>query len=240
MNTVLTNRLGDFFLLVRFSFYLFSTGIIDFGVFFFWFSVFIVFASFTKSAQFPFSGWLPKAMSAPTPVSSLVHRSTLVTAGLFLVFCFTCLMIRSLFLYSVFLTSFFTLTFSNVLATYERDLKKVIALSTLSQIGFCIFILVFSFVFLCFFHMISHALFKRCLFIQLGYFIYFFFGQQDIRSYLFSLVAYNFICFQFLCCLFGLCGIFFCGGMLRKDYVIELVFFFDVGFVFFLGFLLVV
>jgi NADH:ubiquinone oxidoreductase subunit 5 (subunit L)/multisubunit Na+/H+ antiporter MnhA subunit len=163
---------------------------------------------------------LPKAIRAPTPVRSLVHSRTLVTAGLFLLYFFRFLLMSSYLVLFIFLLSFVTILFSNVLTLYEKDLKKIVALRTLSQIGFCMFTLCFNFTFLCYFHMLSHALFKSCLFIQLGYLIYFFFGQQDMRGYSFSYGTYSFLCFQFLCCLFNLCGLFFCGGILSKDYVI--------------------
>jgi NADH:ubiquinone oxidoreductase subunit 5 (subunit L)/multisubunit Na+/H+ antiporter MnhA subunit len=179
-------------------------------------------------------------MRAPTPVRSLVHRSTLVTAGLFLLFIFNYLLFFNILINILFLLRFFTILFSNLLSLYEKDLKKIIALRTLSQIGFCIFSLIFSFTFLCFFHIIRHALFKSCLFIQIGYLIYFYYGQQDMRGFIFTIITYNILCFQFLGCLFSLCGVFFSGGIISKDYIIELIFFFNFSFFIFLLFLLII
>jgi NADH:ubiquinone oxidoreductase subunit 5 (subunit L)/multisubunit Na+/H+ antiporter MnhA subunit len=84
-------------------------------------------------------------MSAPTPVRALVHRRTLVTAGLFIIYSFFYLfIISSMFLYIIFF-SLVTIFFSGILAIFEKDLKKLIALRTLSQISFCFFSLCISF-----------------------------------------------------------------------------------------------
>lgn len=87
INTIIVGRFGDFFVFLFFSLFLFSY-ISFYYYLFFWLFFYFVFFSFTKSGQFPFSSWLPKAISAPTPVSSLVHRSTLVTSGLFIFYFF--------------------------------------------------------------------------------------------------------------------------------------------------------
>lgn len=89
----------------------------------------------TKRAQFPYSSWLPAAMAAPTPVSALVHSSTLVTAGVFMLVRFNQSMgqeIREM----LFVLGLFTSIYAGIIALRESDLKKVIALSTLSQLGF--------------------------------------------------------------------------------------------------------
>jgi NADH-ubiquinone oxidoreductase chain 5 len=240
MRTILVNRLGDFFLFLGFSFFVFGFGVVCVRAFFFRFLLFFLLASFTKSAQFPFSGWLPKAMRAPTPARSLVHRSTLVTAGLFLIFNFKLIILQSFFGVLFIFFGLFTMVISNLLALYEKDVKKVVALSTMSQIGFCVFSFGLSFFFLTYFHVMSHAFFKRCLFMQLGFMIYYFFGQQDMRGYSFYYEVLLVVQFQFICCLLSLCGMFFIGGMLRKDFVVEIVFLSGGGFFYFLFFLLVV
>lgn len=184
MNTVLTNRLGDFFLFVFFSLCFFSSFyFFSFSYVCCYSSLFLVLAAFTKSAQYPFSGWLPKAMSAPTPVSSLVHRSTLVTAGLVLLINYSVLTINVFISSLILLVGIFTMFFSSVSALYEDDLKKVVALSTLSQMGFSMVTFGLGLNFVCLLHLLSHALFKSCLFIQVGYIIHCSFGQQDGRSY---------------------------------------------------------
>lgn len=225
INTTLTNRLGDYFIFVFFS------GCIFRGYFFLRFSffrIFIVFllilTAFTKSAQFPFRRWLPKAMSAPTPVSSLVHRRTLVTAGLILLINFNFLIIHKNVLSICLLVGIFTIFFSRITALVEEDLKKVVALRTLSQIGFSIVTLGLGLNFISFIHLVSHALFKSCLFIQVGYIIHCSFGQQDGRNYSNNGNLPNFIQIQLLVTLFCLCGLIFSSGAVRKDFILEIFF----------------
>lgn len=236
--TVLTNRLGDYCLFWFIS-SLFFTGYFVYSSAYFVVSlVFIlVVTSFTKRAQFPFSSWLPKAMSAPTPVRALVHRSTLVTAGLFLLMKYNMVLFSFeviLFLFSV---GLFTMGFARVCALYDPDFKKVIALSTLSQLGFLMLSLGLGNVFISFFHLISHACFKSCLFIQIGFMIHSFYSQQDSRFYNSSGAISNLVQLQTLLCLLALSGLLFTSGFVRKDLILEFMFFstesFFLGFMFF-------
>nr|BCD52155.1 NADH dehydrogenase subunit 5 [Strongyloides sp. EN-2020c] len=233
MNTVLTNRIGDFFVFIFFSlsFFIFF-NFFSFSYFCFYSSFFLVLAAFTKSAQFPFGGWLPKAMSAPTPVSSLVHSSTLVTAGIVLMIKFKFLLMTSFLLKFVLIFGVFTMFFSSFYALYEEDLKKVIALSTLSQMGLSMVSFGLGLSYLCYVHLLSHAIFKSCLFMQVGYLIHNSFGQQDSRSYSLGNVPF-FVYLQILITLFCLCGLFFLSGSVSKDYI--LCFFFSNFFSFFFG-----
>lgn len=225
INTVLTNRLGDFFIFVFFSSVLFS------GYYFLRLSLFcwvssliLLLASFTKSAQFPFRGWLPKAMSAPTPISSLVHRSTLVTAGLVLIINFSGLVLNKDVVTVILVIGIFTIFFSRVAALVEEDLKKVVALRTLSQMGFSIFTVGLGLSFVSFIHLLRHALFKSCLFIQVGYLIHCSLGQQDGRNYSNLGNLPSFIQLQLLVTLFCLCGLIFSSGAVRKDFILEFFF----------------
>nr|QOW40484.1 NADH dehydrogenase subunit 5 [Bunostomum phlebotomum] len=226
MNTALTNRIGDFFIFCFFS------GGIFYGYYFFSFELvcsfmvlMLLLTSFTKSAQFPFSSWLPKAMSAPTPVSSLVHSSTLVTAGLILLMNFGSLMLNSLVMMVVLLIGLFTMFFSSIAALVEEDMKKVVALSTLSQMGFSMVTLGLGLSFISFIHLVSHALFKSCLFMQIGYVIHCNYGQQDGRGYGNNGNLPMFIQLQLLVTLFCLCGLIFSSGMVSKDLILEYFFF---------------
>nr|NP_033661.1 NADH dehydrogenase subunit 5 [Terebratulina retusa]CAB59851.1 NADH dehydrogenase subunit 5 [Terebratulina retusa] len=139
-------------------------------------------AAMTKSAQMPFSAWLPAAMAAPTPVSALVHSSTLVTAGVYiLIRFFPFLTTSQTFKTSTLLLGLLTASMASLAAIKENDLKKVIALSTLSQLG-----LMFSALFLmspmiCLFHLLTHALFKALLFLAAGNIIHLHSSTQDIR-----------------------------------------------------------
>lgn len=222
INTALTNRIGDFFMFIFFSGCVFSGYCFLSFSFFCYFIIIILFmASFTKSAQFPFRSWLPKAISAPTPVSSLVHRSTLVTAGLILLFNFGFLLLNYKVLVFILLIGLFTIFFSSVAALVEEDLKKVVALRTLSQIGFSILTLGLGVSFISFLHLVRHALFKSCLFIQIGYIIHCSYGQQDGRLYRNNGGLPFFIQVQLLITLFCLCGLFFSSGIVRKDFILE-------------------
>uniref|UniRef100_A0A0N5A069 NADH:ubiquinone reductase (H(+)-translocating) n=1 Tax=Parastrongyloides trichosuri TaxID=131310 RepID=A0A0N5A069_PARTI len=183
-----------------------------FSYFSYYLAVFLILTAFTKSAQFPFSGWLPKAMSAPTPVSSLVHSSTLVTAGLVLLMNFNCLVFSKSLISVVLIVGVFTMFFSSVSALFEEDLKKVVALSTLSQIGFSMVTLGLGLNFVCFIHLLRHALFKSCLFMQVGYIIHCSFGQQDGRNYNGVGNLPYYIQVQILVTLFCLCGLVFSRG----------------------------
>lgn len=225
INTVLTNRLGDFFLFIFFTrvmfrrYYFLSLS---------WFcgvsSLMLLLASFTKRAQFPFRGWLPKAIRAPTPVRSLVHSRTLVTAGLVLVMNFSEMVLNKNVLGVVLVIGIFTIFFSSIAALVEEDLKKVVALSTLSQIGFSMFTVGLGLSFVSFIHLLSHALFKSCLFMQVGYLIHCSLGQQDGRNYSNLGNLPSFIQLQLLITLFCLCGLVFSRGAVSKDFILEFFF----------------
>ena len=184
--TALTNRIGD--VLIIFSIVLIfpmgSWGVIggDCVIYFFCLSFCLVLGSTTKRAQFPFSSWLPAAMSAPTPVSALVHSSTLVTAGVYLLIRFYPLICGRAFIKDLLLlTSVTTIIIAGFSALYEYDIKKVIALSTLSQLGVIMSSVSLSMPSVAFFHLVSHALFKSLLFIGAGYLIINNHHSQDLR-----------------------------------------------------------
>lgn len=225
MNTVLTNRIGDFFLFIFFSRIVFSRWYFyGLSVFMFLGVLLLLLAAFTKSAQFPFRSWLPKAMRAPTPISSLVHRRTLVTAGLILVMNFKEVVLDVSFASLIMLVGLFTIFFSSIRALVEEDMKKVVALRTLSQIGFCMLTVGLGLSFISLVHMVRHAFFKSCLFMQIGFLIHNSFGQQDGRNYSnLGSVPYC-IQLQLLVTLFCLCGLLFSRGAVRKDFILEFFF----------------
>lgn len=139
-------------------------------------------AAITKRAQLPFSAWLPAAIAAPTPVSSLVHSSTLVTAGVYLLVRFyPTLSSFSFFSFFIFYSGVMTCLMASSSALFERDLKKVIALSTLRQLGVIMMGLGLELPMLSFFHLVTHALFKALLFICAGTIIHSKGEVQDVR-----------------------------------------------------------
>nr|YP_010705366.1 NADH dehydrogenase subunit 5 [Rhabdias kafunata]WCQ82414.1 NADH dehydrogenase subunit 5 [Rhabdias kafunata] len=225
MNTALTNRLGDYFMFIFFCVSIFSGYyFLSLSMFSFYIILMLLLAAFTKSAQFPFSSWLPKAMSAPTPVSSLVHSSTLVTAGLILLLNFDIVLLNKGISTVILIIGLFTMFFSSIAALVEEDLKKVVALSTLSQMGFSMLTLGLGLGFISFLHLVSHALFKSCLFMQVGYIIHCSFGQQDGRGYGNNGNLPMFIQLQLLVTLFCLCGLVFSSGAVSKDFILEFFF----------------
>lgn len=188
----------------------------------------VVIGRITKRAQIPFSAWLPAAITAPTPVSALVHSSTLVTAGVYVIFRFSDRISRrwSFFLLCV---SSITLLIAGLGAGLEVDLKKVIALSTLSQLGIIILVLSVGGYFICIFHLVVHAIFKALIFICAGFFIYTSGGIQDSR-YLSSLwVKYPFVSSWVGVSCLSLIGLPFIGGFYSKDLILELCITWGIG-----------
>lgn len=141
----------------------------------------MIVAAITKSAQMPFSAWLPAAMAAPTPVRALVHSSTLVTAGVYLIIRFSPLLIREGMGGYLGLIGGLTTFMARIRANMETDLKKIVALSTLSQLGLMMRTLAIGFYVLAFFHLVVHAVFKALLFLCRGKIIHERGDTQDIR-----------------------------------------------------------
>nr|YP_010989202.1 NADH dehydrogenase subunit 5 [Asura unipuncta]WOS95365.1 NADH dehydrogenase subunit 5 [Asura unipuncta] len=231
MLTALSNRIGDVLILMVIAWmmnyggwnYIFYLEFMKNDNEMKMISMMIIMAAMTKSAQIPFSSWLPAAMAAPTPVSALVHSSTLVTAGVYLLIRFNFLLINTFFLKILLLLSGLTMFMAGVSANYEFDLKKIIALSTLSQLGLMMSILSMGLPDLAFFHLLTHAMFKALLFMCAGSIIHMMNDMQDIR-YMGGIS--NFIPLTSLCMNISnmaLCGIPFLAGFYSKDLILELV-----------------
>lgn len=136
-----------------------------------------------KSAQVPLFTWLPDAMAGPTPVSALIHAATMVTAGIYMV-------TRSHFIYSlapyaqhiVLIIGLATALIAATIATQQNDIKKVLAYSTVSQLGFMFMALGVGAYTAAVFHVVTHAFFKALLFLGSGSVIHAVDGEQDIRK----------------------------------------------------------
>ncbi len=134
--------------------------------------VLVLLAAFTKSAQFPFSFWLPHAMAAPTPVSAYLHSATMVKAGVFLLArLYPVLDGTNAWFYLVSMTGLVTLIMGAALALLQRDLKGLLAYSTISHLG--LITLLFGLdtqlsTVAALFHIINHAVFKASLFMAAG------------------------------------------------------------------------
>nr|UOK09833.1 NADH dehydrogenase subunit 5 [Ixodes confusus] len=226
MITVMSNRVGDVCILLSLVF-LMNFGNYDMILYndmFLLCGILLVMAGMTKSAQIPFSSWLPAAMAAPTPVSSLVHSSTLVTAGIYLLIRFNFLFSINCFSEMLFFFSSLTLFMAGIGANLEMDFKKIIAFSTLSQLGMIMMILSLGKMEFAFFHLLMHALFKSMLFLCAGLIIHNMGGIQDLR-YLGNFFAYSPLisgCMGLAS--MSLFGFPFMGGFYSKDLILEYVY----------------
>nr|YP_010288421.1 NADH dehydrogenase subunit 5 [Hypolimnas misippus]UKO32962.1 NADH dehydrogenase subunit 5 [Hypolimnas misippus] len=231
MLTALSNRIGDVMILMLISWmmnyggwnYIFYLDFMSNDYSMKIIGVLVILASMTKSAQIPFSSWLPAAMAAPTPVSALVHSSTLVTAGVYLLIRFNNLLVDMYVFKLLLLLSGLTMFMAGICANYEFDLKKIIAFSTLSQLGLMMSILSMGYGDLAFFHLLTHAMFKALLFMCAGVIIHMMSDNQDIRmmggiSFYIPLTS---LCMNISN--LALCGIPFLAGFYSKDIILEMV-----------------
>ena len=227
--TALTNRLGDVGLLVSISiiliygnwtYLLLTRTTIKLS----WILLaIIVISACTKRAQMPFSAWLPAAIAAPTPVSALVHSSTLVTAGVYLLIRINILLRNTNISSVLIITGAFTIFIAGCAAMLEMDIKKVIALSTLSQLGIIIIIIGGGAPVLAYFHLLSHAFFKAMLFICAGIIIHNMKDYQDIRKISRLKNFIPIVTSVILIANISLCGLPFLRGFYSKDAILELI-----------------
>ena len=178
-----------------------------------------------KSAQLGLHSWLPDAMEGPTPVSALIHAATMVTAGVFLI-----IRCSFLFEYSPNILNFivvlgcFTAFFAATTGLFQNDLKRVIAYSTCSQLGYMIFVCGLSGYEVGLFHLYNHAFFKALLFLGAGSIIHAMSDEQDMRK---MGGLRNILPFSYAAMLIGslaLIGFPFLAGFYSKDVILELAF----------------
>nr|YP_010505942.1 NADH dehydrogenase subunit 5 [Paragonimus skrjabini miyazakii]UXE35014.1 NADH dehydrogenase subunit 5 [Paragonimus skrjabini miyazakii] len=160
--TLFASRFGDVSLFMLVLWFGLWWG--DLGAFFFFFFLLVI---LTKSAAYPFVSWLLEAMRAPTPVSSLVHSSTLVAAGVWFLLRYHSFVVPvlsgALCLFCV-----FTIIVSGVCASFFNDLKKVVALSTCNNISWCVLFFICGDLFLCLLQLLTHGVCKCYLFMSVG------------------------------------------------------------------------
>nr|YP_009176722.1 NADH dehydrogenase subunit 5 [Anopheles melas]ALJ02437.1 NADH dehydrogenase subunit 5 [Anopheles melas] len=231
MLTALSNRIGDVALLLAIAWmlnygswnYIFYLDMMKNNIEMMIIGGLVMLAAMTKSAQIPFSSWLPAAMAAPTPVSALVHSSTLVTAGVYLLIRFNDVLMNWWMAQLLLLVSGLTMFMAGLGANFEFDLKKIIALSTLSQLGLMMSILSMGFYKLAFFHLLTHALFKALLFMCAGSIIHNMKNSQDIRMMGSLSMSMPLTCSCFNVANLALCGMPFLAGFYSKDLILEMV-----------------
>jgi len=223
--TALSNRVGDVIFLI--SVYLIK-NIFSWN-FFIWqpnmsmsleLTILLIIARFTKRAQIPFSAWLPAAIAAPTPVSALVHSSTLVTAGVYVLFRISPIILSEIS-YLITITGIITILMAGIAALQENDAKKIVALSTLRQLGIIIITMGSLLNRISFFHLLSHAYFKALLFLVVGNIIHLAASNQDLRSIRIFSRQSPINTTAFFIANIRLCGIPFFSGFYSKDMCIE-------------------
>lgn len=232
------NRIGDLGMIIGILMIAYQTNAVDFlsvaqnsskfeldspVIIFITASLFI--GAMGKSAQVPLFTWLPDAMAGPTPVSALIHAATMVTAGIYLV-------VRSNFLFSLAPTTMDGILFIGLLTALvaafiglrQNDIKKVLAYSTVSQLGFMFVALGVGAYTTAMFHLMTHAFFKALLFLGAGSVIHAMSGEQDMRFMggLKSKIKITHI--TFLIGTLAISGFPFLSGMISKDEILTNVY----------------
>lgn len=187
--------------------------------------IFIFIGAVGKSAQIGLHIWLPDAMEGPTPVSALIHAATMVTAGVFVI-------CRSSFIFEYAPFALTIVTIVGALTTFyaatiglvQNDLKKVIAYSTCSQLGYMIFACGISGYNVSMYHLTNHAFFKALLFLSAGSVIHSMHDEQDMRRMGGLLKVLPFTYSMFMIGSFALLGFPFLSGYYSKDFLLELSF----------------
>ncbi|MFL2842985.1 MAG: NADH-quinone oxidoreductase subunit L [Coraliomargaritaceae bacterium] len=172
-----------------------------------------------KSAQFPLHVWLPDAMAGPTPVSALIHAATMVAAGIYLLIRIDVLLAPSILTFIAYLGAFVAL-FAGFCAYAQNDIKRILAYSTLSQLGYMASIFGLGFPGIALFHLITHAFFKALLFLGAGAVIHACHHEQSIFKMggLYKKMPTTTVCF--IIGTLALCGVYGFSGFYSKDAIL--------------------
>jgi len=240
IKAIIVNKVGDIFLMLAMAILFYSFNSLEYAVIFnvlqasnalpdqvlidaLCFCLFL--GAIAKSAQLGLHMWLPDAMEGPSPVSALIHAATMVTAGVFLLArCSPLLekspLILNLCVFFGALTAFFAAS----IGLFQHDIKRVIAYSTCSQLGYMFFVCGLSGYQYAMFHLFNHAFFKALLFLSAGAIIHFLGDEQDMRR-MGGLVNFSPLLYQtFLIGSLSLMGFPFLTGFYSKDAILELAF----------------
>ena len=233
MSAFLTNRVGDCFVIIGMFAILWSLGNLDYATVFslapyinsniiLIIGICLLIGAMAKSSQVGLHVWLPMAMEGPTPVSALIHAATMVTAGVYLLMRSSPLIEYSstLLLLCLWLGAI-TTVFSSLIGLFQQDIKKVIAYSTMSQLGMMVIAVGLSSYNLALFHLINHAFYKGLLFLGAGAVIHAVADNQDFRKYggliSFLPLTYSVILIASL----SLVAFPFMTGFYSKDFILE-------------------
>ena len=229
----LTNRVGDCFLTVGMFILLLTFGNLDYNIIFslspyisnniiILIGLCLLIGAMAKSSQLGLHVWLPMAMEGPTPVSALIHAATMVTAGVYLLIRSSPIIEYSdtVLLVCLWLGGITTM-FSSLIGFYQKDIKKIIAYSTMSQLGMMVLSIGLSCYNIALFHLINHAFYKALLFLGAGSVIHGMADNQDLRKYgglkHYLPLTYSVI----LIASFSLIAIPFMSGFYSKDFILE-------------------
>lgn len=195
LSAFLTNRVGDWFLTIGIFITLWSIGNVDYNTLFALapfisddiitiIGICITIGAMAKSSQIGLHVWLPQAMEGPTPVSALIHAATMVTAGVYLLMRVSPVIeFSSTILVLCLWIGTITTIFSSIVGLFQQDIKKIIAYSTMSQLGLMVISIGLSCYNVTLFHLINHAFYKALLFLGAGSVIHAVSDHQDLRKY---------------------------------------------------------
>jgi NADH-ubiquinone oxidoreductase chain 5 len=230
---LLMNRVGDTFLTIGMFILLWSFGNIDYSTIFSlapYFSentitiigICLLIGAMAKSSQLGLHVWLPFAMEGPTPVSALIHAATMVTAGVYLLMRTSPIIEYSTTVLNICLwLGAITTIFSSLIGLFQQDIKKVIAYSTMSQLGMMVIAIGLSSYNVALFHLINHAFYKGLLFLGAGSVIHSVSDNQDFRKYgglkIFLPLTYTVMLIASL----SLVALPFMSGFYSKDFILE-------------------
>jgi len=233
ISAFLTNRVGDAFLTVGMFVIIWSFGNLDYSTVFSLAPYFneniitiigicLLIGAMAKSSQVGLHVWLPMAMEGPTPVSALIHAATMVTAGVYLLMRSSPLIeYSSTVLILCLWLGAITTVFSSLIGLFQQDIKKVIAYSTMSQLGMMVIAVGLSCYNIALFHLVNHAFYKALLFLGAGSVIHSVADNQDFRKYgglrPFLPLTYSVMLIASL----SLVAIPFMTGFYSKDFILE-------------------
>ena len=236
ISAFLTNRVGDCFLTIGMFALLWSFGNVDYSTVFSLapfvnenivtiIGICLVIGAMAKSSQVGLHVWLPMAMEGPTPVSALIHAATMVTAGVYLLMRASPLIEYSSTVLIICLwLGAITTIFSSLIGLFQQDIKKVIAYSTMSQLGMMVIAVGLSSYNVALFHLVNHAFYKGLLFLGAGAVIHAVSDNQDFRKYgglrAFLPLTYSVMLIASL----SLVAFPFMTGFYSKDFILESAF----------------
>nr|WJJ70133.1 NADH dehydrogenase subunit 5 [Praya sp.] len=237
IKAVLINKIGDIGLLLSIIFLWKNSGLTLYSTIFSLYTILyleyylnfinilLLIGVIGKSAQIGLHMWLPDAMEGPTPVSALIHAATMVTAGVFLIIRISPILEETpLILLLIILLGSLTTFISAIIGLSQNDLKKVIAYSTCSQLGYMIIISGFSFYDVSLFHLVNHGFFKALLFLSAGSIIHALNDEQDFRR-LGNIKESNPLTYiSIIIGSLSLMGLPFLTGFYSKDLLLELIY----------------